>query len=75
MLNFESDLDTLVSKNKQLLNYVDGDTVQDSAYSKAFLIGLDKTYYTISKMNLPDEWDSMSLFQTGVELKYDEDDE
>lgn len=75
MLNFESDLDTLVSKNKQLLNYVDGDTVQDSAYSKAFLIGLDKTYYTISKMNLPDEWDSMSLFQTGVELKCDEDDE
>lgn len=75
MMNFESDLDTLVSKNKQLLNYVDGDTVQDSAYSKAFLIGLDKTYYTISKMNLPDEWDSMSLFQTGVELKYDEDDE
>lgn len=75
MMNFESDLDTLVSKNKQLLNYVDGDTVQDSAYSKAFLIGLDKTYYTISKMNLPEEWDSMSLFQTGVELKYDEDDE
>jgi len=75
MMNFESDLDTLVSKNKQLLNYVDGDTVQDSAYSKAFLIGLDKTYYTISKMNLPEEWDSMSLFQTGVELKYDEGDE
>lgn len=75
MQNFEADLDTLVSKNKQLVNYVDGDTVQDSAYSKAFLIGLDKTYYTISRMNLPDEWDSMSLFQTGVELKYDSDDE
>lgn len=73
MQNFEADLDTLVSKNKQLVNYVDGDTVQDSAYSKAFLIGLDKTYYTISRMNLPEEWDSMSLFQTGVELKYDYD--
>lgn len=71
MQNFESDLNTLVIKNKQLVNYVDGDTVQDSAYSKAFLIGLDKTYYTISRMNLPEEWDSMSLFQTGVELKYD----
>lgn len=73
MQNFESDLDTLVSKNKQLANYVDGDTVQDSAYSKAFLIGLDKTYFTISRMNLPEDWDSMSLFQTGVELKYDND--
>ena len=75
MQNFEADLDTLVSKNKQLVNYVDGDTVQDSAYSKAFLIGLDKTYYTLSRMNLPDEWDSMRLFQTGVELKYNEDEE
>lgn len=75
MENFESDLDTLVSKNKQLVNYVDGDTVQDSAYSKAFLIGLDKTYFTVSRMNLPEEWDSMSLFQTGVELKYNEEEE
>lgn len=75
MQNFEADLDTLVSKNKQLANYVDGDTVQDSAYSKAFLIGLDKTYFTISRMNLPEDWDSMSLFQTGVELKYETDED
>lgn len=69
MLNFEEDLETLVKKNRNLVNYVDGDTVQDSAYSKAFLIGLDKTFYTISRMDLPEEWDSLSLFQTGVELK------
>lgn len=73
MLNFEDDLDTLVKKNKNLVNYVEGDTVQDSAYSKAFLIGLDKTFYTIARMDLPDEWDSLSLFQTGVELKDSEE--
>lgn len=75
MLNFEEDLDMLVRKNKNLLNYVDGDTVQDSAYNKAFLVGLDKTFFTVSKMVLTDELDVMPLFQTGIELRLEDEDE
>ena len=67
------DLDTLVTKNKDLSAYIDGDS--DSflvnPYSKAFLIGLDKTVYTISRMSIPKELAESHIFRTGIDLKED----
>lgn len=47
------ELDRLVTKNMDLAAYIDGDTLDFNRYAKAFLIGLDKTIYTLSRMSLP----------------------
>ena len=62
------ELDTLVTKNKDLSAYVDGDTIMENPYSKAFLIGLDKTAYTLAKMSLPKMLRESMLFKTGVDV-------
>lgn len=63
------ELDTLVENNKDLSSYIDGDTVMQNPYSKAFLIGLDKTVYTLSKMSLPRGLRESKIFRTGVDIK------
>ena len=63
------ELDTLVENNKDLSSYIDGDTVMQNPYSKAFLIGLDKTVYTLSKMSLPKGLRESKIFKTGVDIK------
>ena len=64
----EQELHTLAAENKDLSAYIDGDTVMQNIYSKAFLIGLDRTVYTLSKMLLPDELRKSQIFRTGVTL-------
>ena len=62
------ELDTLVSKNADLSAYISGDTLMQNPYSKAFLIGLDKTIYTIARMSIPEELRESQLFRTGIDL-------
>lgn len=64
----EPELDKLVSENKDDSAYSDGDTVGNSAYNKAFLIGLDKTVYALSRMSIPDDLAESHMFRTGVDL-------
>ena len=62
------ELDVLAEKNKDLAAYVDGDTLLQNPYSKAFLLGLDKTVYTIARMSMPDELRESKIFRTGVDI-------
>lgn len=66
--NMEPELERLVVENKDLESYSDGDSILNNPYSKAFLIGLDKTVYSISRMSIPDEIASSDLFRTGISL-------
>lgn len=63
------ELDRLVTKNTDLPAYMEGDTLQDNPYYKAFLIGLDKTVFTLAKMSIPNGLSDSDLFRTGVKLK------
>ena len=67
--NMLPDLNTLVTNNKDLSAYIDGDTLLTNPYSKAFLIGLDKTVYTLARMTLPKELRESNIFRTGVDIK------
>lgn len=66
--NMIPELDKLTAENKDLAAYVDGDTLHHNPYSKAFLIGLDRTVYTISRMTLPEELGTSDIFRTGIDL-------
>jgi hypothetical protein len=65
----EPELDKLVSENKDESAYSDGDTVMNNAYDKAFLVGLDKTVYAISRMSIPAGISKSKLFRTGIDLQ------
>lgn len=73
--SMESELDTLVTKNRDISDFVDGDTLIGNAYSKAFLIGLDKTVYTLARMTLPRGLAKSTIFRTGVNLKGNNEEE
>lgn len=60
------ELDRLVTENKDLASFSEGDTLTANPYNKAFLIGLDKTVYALSRMSLPDELSRSEIFRTGV---------
>lgn len=62
-------LDLLVTQNKDMSAYSDGDTLQSNPYSKAFLLGLDKTVYTLARMSLPNDLASSDIFRTGITKK------
>ena len=65
----KSELDKIAENNKDLAAYMDGDTLLHNPFSKAFLIGLDRTVYTISRMVLPKDLRDSKLFRTGIDLK------
>ena len=69
------ELDALVTNNKDLSAYIDGDTIITNRYSKAFLIGLDKTVFTLSRMSMPKDLAQSKIFRTGVDLKKKEENE
>ena len=71
--NMIPDLNAIANNNKDLSAYVDGDTVLSNPYRKAFLIGLDRTIYTVSKMIIPRGLASSKIFKTGVEEQLSED--
>jgi len=62
----KDELDKIAINNKDLSAYVEGDTVLGNPYSKAFLLGLDRTAFTIARMSLPSELSESALFKTGV---------
>ena len=66
------ELDVLAEENKDLAAYIDGDTLLQNPYSKAFLLGLDKTVYTIARMSIPDELRESKIFRTGIDVNYKE---
>lgn len=61
------ELDNIAANNKDLDAYIRGDTLSSNPYKKAFLIGLDRTVYTISKMSLPYQMRESNLFRTGID--------
>lgn len=63
------ELDRLVTENKDLTAFNDGDTLFNNPYNKAFLIGLDKTVYTLARMSIPKELSRSALFRTGINLE------
>lgn len=63
------ELDRLTENNKDLSAFIEGDTLLQNIYSKAFLIGLDRTVYTISRMSLPEGLRKSHIFRTGIDKK------
>ena len=62
------ELNTLAENNKDMSAYIDGDTVLSNVYSKAFLIGLDRTVFTLSRMSIPTELRNSIIFRTGIDI-------
>jgi hypothetical protein len=62
------ELDKLVSENKDLSDYTDGDNFLSNIYSKAFLVGLDKSVYTLARMSIPVDIARSDLFRTGIDI-------
>ena len=67
------ELDKLATENKNMTAYSDGDTITSNPYTKAFLIGLDKTVYALSRMTIPSDLSQSSIFRTGINLNIGED--
>lgn len=68
------DLNRLVTENKDMTSFTEGDTFMSNPYNKAFLIGLDKTVFTIARMSLPDDLAQSDIFATGVRTDIPDDD-
>lgn len=64
----EQELHRLAENNKDLSAYISGDTLLTNPYSKAFLIGLDRTVYTISRMSMPADLRDSVIFRTGIDV-------
>ena len=67
--HMQYDLDTIAQNNKDLASYIEGDTLMINPYQKAFLLGLDRTVFTVARMQIPSELSKTSLFRTGINLK------
>lgn len=68
----QQEVDKIAENNKDLSAYIEGDTLMQNPYMKAFLVGLDRTAYTISRMSIPKELRESSLFRTGITIKNNE---
>ena len=66
--NLQGELDSIVLKKGNPESFETNNILQ-SKYDKAFLVGLDKTIFTISKAELPSHIASSKIFKTGVEIK------
>ncbi len=63
----QPDLDALVTKKGDAESY-ESDSETSSIYDKAFLVRLDKSVVTLSKMMLPKHVAESNIFRTGVSL-------
>lgn len=63
------DLDAIANNNKDLSAYIEGDTLLANPYSKAFLLGLDNTVFTVSRMCIPSNLRKSDIFRTGINLQ------
>ncbi|MDE9537401.1 hypothetical protein KKI91_22775, partial [Xenorhabdus bovienii] len=48
--------------------YEDFDAIKMNPYAKAFLVGLERRDFSITKIVLPDSLSKTRLFQTGVKI-------
>lgn len=71
----QCELDKLSENNKDISAYVQGDTLMNNPYSKAFLIGLDRTVFTLSRMSMPPSLRDSLIFRTGIDLKGNTDED
>lgn len=62
------ELNTLATENKDLSAYIEGDTLHNNPYSKAFLVGFDKTIYTLARMTMPASLRDSDIFRTGIDI-------
>lgn len=62
------DLNAIANNNKDLSAYIEGDTLLTNPYSKAFLLGLDNTVFTIARMCIPKNLRESKIFKTGVDI-------
>lgn len=62
------DLNMIAQNNKDLTSYIEGDTLLLNPYQKSFLIGLDRTVFTVSRMSIPPSLSKTTLFRTGITL-------
>lgn len=62
--NMLPELNKLVMENKDVSSYSEGDSFEANPYNKAFLIGLDKTIYALSRMTIPAELAKSKIFNT-----------
>ena len=65
------ELDKIADNNKDLSAYIKGDTLLDNPYKKSFLIGLDRTVYTIARMSISEGLAKSNIFRTGINLNGD----
>lgn len=65
--HLQEELDTIADNNKDLSDYITGDTLLENAYAKAFLIGLDRTVYTVARMSIPSFLAESKIFRTGID--------
>lgn len=63
------ELDRIAQENTVRDTYVDGDNFLANKYKKAFLLGLDKTAYSIARMSIPKSYADTEIFLTGVSEK------
>ena len=64
IMNMLPELNKLVLENKDVSSYSEGDSFEANPYSKAFLIGLDKTIYALSRMTIPTELSKSKIFNS-----------
>lgn len=65
-------LNSLAENNKNLNDYIKGDTLLSNPYKKGFLIGLDRTVYTLARMSIPEDLAKSLIFRTGIDLQQQE---
>lgn len=63
----QSELDSIVLRKGDAESF-EGDAETSSMYDKAFLVNLDKSVTTISKMILPESVAKSNIFRTGVDI-------
>lgn len=66
--SLQSELDSIVIKKGNVETF-EGDNMFQSKYDKAFLVGLDKSVFTIAKAELPAHIRDSVIFKTGVDIK------
>lgn len=69
--NMKPELEKLVVENKDLSSFTDGDSLKGNPFHKAFLIGLNKTVFSLTRMSLPPDLASSKLLRAGDVLDLD----
>ena len=70
IVSLKPELDNLIKKKGDTDSFSrEEDSIASSIYDKAFLVNLDQSVSTITKMSLPDYLARSQMFRTGVDTK------